>query len=58
MFGIDSVLLDVGVVVLEVSLNVKLCARFKYDGVVGHGHVLMYCLIASWSDVCSCCSRV
>ena len=41
MFGIDSVLLDVGVVVPEVSLNVKLRARLKYDGVVGHGDVLM-----------------
>ena len=28
-FGIDSVQLDVGVAVLEVSLNVKFFARFK-----------------------------
>ena len=29
LFGIDSVLLDVGVLVFEVSLNIKFCARFK-----------------------------
>ena len=29
LFGIDSVQLDVGVVVLEVSLTVRLLARFK-----------------------------
>ena len=39
--GVDGVQLDVGVLVLEGGLSIKLFARFKEESAVGHESVLM-----------------
>ena len=39
--GVDGVQLDVGALVLEGGLSIKLFARFKEESAVGHESVLM-----------------